>query len=29
MIAACGYYRFRQGVTAPLNMDVQPGLRLG
>ncbi|MFQ6019392.1 MAG: FGGY-family carbohydrate kinase, partial [Dehalococcoidia bacterium] len=29
MIAACAYYRWRQGGPAPLNLDVQPGLRIG
>ena len=29
MIAACAYYRLQQGDTAPLDVDVQPGLRIG
>ncbi len=29
MIAACGYYRMQAGVTAPLDLDVEPGLRIG
>ncbi len=28
MIAACGYFRFMDGKTAPLNMDVIPSLKL-
>ena len=28
MIAACGYYRLRQGETAALDLDVIPGLKL-
>ncbi len=29
MIAACAYYRWAQGTTASLDVDVQPGLRIG
>jgi len=29
MIAACGWYRWRAGDVAPLEVDVQPGLRIG
>ena len=29
MIAACGYYRMRAGNVAPLDLDVEPGLRIG
>jgi N6-L-threonylcarbamoyladenine synthase len=29
MIAACGYYRMQAGVTAGLELDVEPGLRIG
>ena len=28
MIAACGYYRFRAGKLAGLDLDVAPGLKL-
>ncbi len=28
MIAACGYYRFKEGVITGSNLDVAPGLRL-
>jgi N6-L-threonylcarbamoyladenine synthase len=29
MIAACGYYRVQAGNVAPLDLDVEPGLRIG
>ena len=29
MIAACGWWRLRAGEAAPLDVDVQPGLRIG
>ena len=29
MIAACGWWRLRAGEAAPLDADVQPGLRIG
>src|SRR5574341_1177938 len=29
MIAACGYYRMRAGVVGELDLDVEPGLRVG
>jgi N6-L-threonylcarbamoyladenine synthase len=29
MIAACGYYRLQAGNVAPLDLDVEPGLRIG
>ncbi len=29
MVAACGYYHFRQGKTSGRNVDVLPGLSLG
>ncbi len=29
MIAACGYFRFKQGVTSGLGLDVEPNLKLG
>ena len=29
MIAACGWWRLRAGERAPLDADVQPGLRIG
>ena len=29
MIAACAHYRLQQGDVAPLDVDVQPGLRIG
>jgi N6-L-threonylcarbamoyladenine synthase len=29
MIAACGFYRLRAGDTAPLDLDVAPGLKIG
>jgi N6-L-threonylcarbamoyladenine synthase len=29
MIAACGYQRWQAGVTAALDVDIDPGLRIG
>jgi N6-L-threonylcarbamoyladenine synthase len=29
MIAACGYHLYRAGTTAPLDLDIAPGLRIG
>jgi hypothetical protein len=29
MIAACGYHRFQAGGIAPLDLDVDPGLKIG
>lgn len=29
MIAACGWWRLQSGEAAPLDVDVQPGLRIG
>ena len=29
MIAACGYQRLQAGAIAPLDLDVEPGLRIG
>ncbi len=29
MVASCAYYRLRQGQRDDLDLDVQPGLRLG
>ena len=29
MIAACGHYRFRAGQRDGLDLDIQPGLRIG
>ncbi len=29
MIAACGYHRLAAGVAAPLELDVEPGLKIG
>ena len=29
MIAACGYYRRRAGAVAPLDIDIDPGLKIG
>jgi len=29
MIAACGYHRLQAGDIAPLDLDIQPGLRIG
>jgi len=29
MIAACGWWRLRAGEAAPLDVDIQPGLRIG
>jgi hypothetical protein len=29
MIAACGYHRFQAGDIALLDLDVDPGLKIG
>ena len=29
MIAACAYYRFQAGQRDSLDLDIQPGLRIG
>jgi len=29
MIAACGHYRFQAGQRDGLDLDIQPGLRIG
>ena len=29
MIAACGYFQYQNGLEAPMNIDVDPGLPLG
>jgi hypothetical protein len=29
MIAACGYQRLQAGDIAPLDLDIEPGLRIG